>query len=210
MAERPMEPSDPELMSQLAIGDRTALAELVKRHQDRVFEIAYRFTRNRTLAEDVTQEAFLRLWRSAGRYQPQSQFTTWLYRVVVNLCLDAFKKSRRVSASFLGPDRTHAGDPSTELEHDEMCRTVREAVADLPDRQRMALVLHRFSGLPLADVSRVTGLTDSAVESLLVRAYSTLRKKLESLEKSRDSAAGNRPEARLRIGGSSDVVSKER
>lgn len=174
---------DAQLMALLAGGDRSALGELVKRHQRRVLEIAYRTTGDRALAEDVAQEAFLRVWRSAERYQPTAQFGTWLYRIVVNLCLDAFKKRKPFASNPPDASEAESAHPSVLLERGDRATAVRTAVAALPERQRVAVVLHRFSGLPQRAIAEATGWTESAVESLLVRAYATLRRSLKNLEK---------------------------
>jgi RNA polymerase sigma-70 factor (ECF subfamily) len=172
---------DAQLMTRLAGGDKEALVELVQRHQQRVLALAYRLTGDRALAEDLAQEAFLRVWRSAARYRPQARFTTWLYRIVVNLCLDASKKRRPVSGEL--PNKADARIPPPPAAADFRVRAtaVQQAVARLPGRQRVALVLHRFSGLSVQAVAEATGWSESAVESLLVRAYSTLRKSLRNL-----------------------------
>ena len=174
---------DAQLMALLAEGDRTALGELVKRHQHRVLEIAHRTTGDQVLAEDIGQEAFLRVWRSAARYHPTAQFTTWLYRIVVNLCLDAFKKRKPLAGDPPDAAGNESEQPSRFLEHGDCAEAVRAAVASLPERQRVAVVLHRFSGLPQRAIAEATGWTESAVESLLVRAYAALRKSLKNLEK---------------------------
>jgi RNA polymerase sigma-70 factor (ECF subfamily) len=174
---------DAQLLGLLAKGDRAALTALVRRHQTRVLDIAYRTTGDRALSEDIGQETFLRVWRSAARFQPTGQFSTWLYRIVVNLCLDAFKKRKAVIGNL--PDRAgpESQEPPTSLEHGDRAAAVRAAVAGLPDRQRVAVVLHRFSGLRQRAIAEATGWTESAVESLLVRAYTGLRESLKDLEK---------------------------
>ena len=173
---------DARLMRRVAEGDRSALASLVRRHQRRVLELAYRTTGDRTLAEDVAQDAFLRIWRSADRYQPTAQFTTWLHRIVVNLCLDAFKKRKPITGDPPDAVDLRSDDPAAVLERDDRAMAVRRAVVSLPERQRVAVVLHRFSGLPIRSVAETTGWSESAVESLLVRAYAALRKSLISLK----------------------------
>ena len=175
---------DVQLMALLAKGDRGAFTALVKRHQNRVLEIAYRTTGDQALTEDIGQETFLRVWRSAGRYQPTAQFSTWLYRIVVNLCLDAFKKRKALVGNQPDTPGPESGEPSTPLEQGDRAVAVRAAVAALPERQRVAVVLHRFSGRPQRAIAEATGWSESAVESLLVRAYAALRKSLKDLEKS--------------------------
>jgi RNA polymerase sigma-70 factor (ECF subfamily) len=170
-------------MALLAGGDRTALGTLVQRHQRRVLELAYRTTGDHSLAEDIGQEAFLRVWRSAKRYEPTAQFTTWLYRIVVNLCLDAFKRRKAVTGKVPDAAADGVAGQATVIEERERAIAVQQAAAALPDRQRIVVVLHRFSGLTVRTTAETTGWSESAVESLLVRAYSALRQSLKELEK---------------------------
>jgi RNA polymerase sigma-70 factor (ECF subfamily) len=176
--------SDHELMAMLARGSRSALAALVERHQQRVLELAYRTLGSWEWAEDIGQETFLRVWRSADQYQPQARLTTWLYRIVVNLCLDARNKRRPVAVDPPDAPDPAAVGPSVALETAERTAAIQAAVTQLPDRQRVALILHRFSDLTIRDVAEATGWTESAVESLLVRAYANLRRKLEKVAES--------------------------
>lgn len=167
-------------MARLATGDREALGVLVERHQQRVLALARRFLGNDTLAEDVAQDAFLRVWRSAATYTPTAQFATWLYRIVANLCWDLRRRARlRLQEDFAG-----RGPPVTDaspLEHSETIARVQAAVLELPDRQRLALLLHRYEGLSQREIAAITGWSVSAVESCLVRAYEKLRQTLRDL-----------------------------
>src|SRR5512138_2650513 len=106
------QPSDAQLMSRLATGDMSALGALVERHQDRVRSLAYRMVLRWDAAEDIAQETFLRVYRSAPTYQPTASFSTWLYRIVVNLCLDAAKKPRMAALPASEPP---AGAPADAL-----------------------------------------------------------------------------------------------
>ena len=174
---------DSTLMARLDSGEISALGELVQRHQSRVLEIAFRTLGKWDLAEDVAQETFLRVFRSASKYKPKAKFTTWLYRIVVNLCLDEKRKRARSGISL----DDAAVDPETVMngncvEKNEMAKLVKTAVDGLPERQRIALVLHRYEGLSHDQIAEATGWTGSAVESLLVRAYANLRKKLIELK----------------------------
>jgi RNA polymerase sigma-70 factor, ECF subfamily len=172
----PAEASDADLMRFLAVGDMGALGSLVKRHQDAVRAIAYRMCGRWDVADDLAQEAFLRVHRSAGSYRPTAAFRTWLYRIVVNLCLDRARTPRLALANDGLPDSGAAADES--LIRDEKVRAVQRAVAALPERQRMALVLHRFEGMTQGQIAQTKGWTESAVESLLTRAYQQLRQEL--------------------------------
>lgn len=174
---------DAELMRALARGDTAALAELVRRYQSDALSLARRTLAQTDGAEDVVQEAYLRVYRSAGRYRPTAKFTTWLYRIVVNLCYD---RLRRLKRRTLPLDEQLASPPGSEapevLHAADVARRVRDAIADLPARQRTALTLHRYQGLSHAEISRATGWSVSAIESLLVRAYQTLRRQLKGLK----------------------------
>ncbi len=175
-------PNDSELMTRLAGGDMSALGELAYRHQGRVLELAYRTLGSWDRAEDVAQETFLRVHRAAKRYKPTAKFTTWLYRIVVNLCLDEQRKRTRAGASLepeLYEQRPASNHNATEKE--EMAAMVRAAVQELSERQRLAVILHRYDDLNHAEISEATGWTQSAVESLLVRAYANLRSRLEKM-----------------------------
>lgn len=167
-------------MAQLAAGDREALGTLVARHQQRVLSLARRFLGNDALAEDVAQDAFLRIWRSAATYTPTAQFATWLYRIVANLCWDLRRRARlRVQEDIAGRDPPVADAPAAERA--ETVARVQAAVAELPDRQRLALLLHRYEGLSQREIADITGWSVSAVESCLVRAYEKLRQTLRDL-----------------------------
>ena len=163
-------------MSRVAQGDRAALGELVGRHRDDVLRLAYRVLGRWDLAEDVAQDAFVRVQRAARRYRPTAAFTTWLHRIVVNLCLDTMR--RRRPAPVAAPADTGECDP---IESAELGEVVRRAVGALPERQRVALVLRRYHGLTNQQVAEVTGWSESAVESLMVRAFSALREELSEM-----------------------------
>jgi len=176
-------PTDGELMARLARGDMSALGELAHRHQGRVLVLAFRTLGSWDIAEDVAQETFLRVYRAAKRYKPTAKFTTWLYRIVVNLCLDEQRKRAKAGAS-LEPElyeKLPVSDRNI-TEKEEMATLVKAAVQALPERQRMAVILHRYDGLNHAEISEATGWTQSAVESLLVRAYANLRGKLAKMK----------------------------
>lgn len=177
------EPSDAELMVHLAQGQVSALGQLARRHQRRVLELAFRTLGDWDLAEDIAQETFLRIYRAARRYRPQAQFTTWLYRIVVNLCLDEQRKRAKAAARLeSAPPAEWPTSETSPTEKKELAELVKAAVQELPERQRLAVILHRYDGLSHAQISEVTGWSQSAVESLLVRAYANLRGKLVKLK----------------------------
>jgi len=174
---------DAELMRALARGETAALAELVRRYQGDALALARRTLAQTDGAEDVVQEAYLRVYHSAGRYRPTAKFSTWLYRIVVNLCYDRLRSLKRRGVAL---DEQLAAPPAAEapeiLHAADVARRVREAISALPPRQRTALTLHRYQGLSHAEVSQATGWSVSAIESLLVRAYQTLRRQLVGLK----------------------------
>lgn len=191
----PDELGDAALMARLAEGDRGALAVLVRRHQQKTLALAYRFLGGWDAAEDVAQDAFVRVFEAAPRYRPSAEFTTWLYRIVANLCWDRRRKSARapLRLSEVDPAALAAGShhpakgggppdsPDAILAQAERTARIRAAVGGLPDRQRLVLVLHRYEGLSHRQISEITGWSAGAVESCLVRAYQRLRRDLADL-----------------------------
>lgn len=178
--------TDEQLVEAIAAGDSSALGCLARRHQQRMLALAYRVLGRWDLAEDVVQEAFLRVWRAAAQYRPQARLTTWLHRIVINLCLDARRRAARSPAPLVDPAAggTSPSHVST-MESRELGDRVRRAVEALPERQKMAVILHRYDGLSHREVAEATGWSESAVESLLVRAYASLRVSLADLEEDR-------------------------
>jgi RNA polymerase sigma-70 factor (ECF subfamily) len=170
--------SDEALMSALAAGDMAALGCLVRRHQDRVVRLARRITGDAELADDIAQESFLRVHRAAKRYRPSARFTTWLHRIVVNLCWDLRRRWRPAATEPGDRPDDRRREPSEGLVRSELRTAVRRAVDALPPRQRVAVVLHRFEGCSMRDTAAITGWSESAVESCLVRAYRQLRARL--------------------------------
>jgi len=184
--------SDEELMGRIARSDEQSFEILVQRHQRRILNLIYRSIGDRMHAEDVAQEVFLRVWRAAEDYKPKAKFTTWVYRIAVNLCLDAMK-SPHYRQSFVHPEggsenpAEHEvpfgeddGAPSPEellIDAEESGR-IFAALQSLPANQRLAVVLKKFDGLSYDEISRILGCSVSAVESLLVRAKKTLRERL--------------------------------
>jgi len=174
--------TDEQLMCATAKGQMAEFGELVTRHQEKAFALALRTLGRRDIAEDISQEAFLRVYHSAKRYHQKSKFTTWLYRIVVNLCLDHKRKMKYTYTSLSERAellKSSAQDgPRSLLQAKETKKIVLEALEKLNKRERIVVVLHRFHGLSHDEVASTTGWSQSAVESLLVRAYQKLRKEL--------------------------------
>jgi RNA polymerase sigma-70 factor (ECF subfamily) len=180
-----------ELMARVAEGDDYAFQILVNRHQASVLNMIYRFMGDRSKSEDLAQETFLQVWRAAKSYQRKSKFTTWLYRICVNLCLNEIKSARRKKwLQFFqnAPDSKHpeneslldeSPNPEDRLLARERNQQITNALQALPENQRIALILKRYDDLSYEEISRILHCSVSAVDSLLVRAKRTLQKKLE-------------------------------
>ncbi len=176
-------PSDPQLVERVARGDHAALGQLIERHQQRVFSLSYRVLGRWDQAEEAAQEVFIKVYRSAGKYRPEALFTTWLYRIVVNHCLDMKRKAARMPVAVSQEQLDRMGElPEDRLEARERSERVRQAVNELPEAQQTALLLHRFEGQPIRQIAEVMERSESAVESLLVRAYVKLRETLSDLK----------------------------
>ncbi len=180
--------TDEQLMLILGQGQTQALAELIKRYQSRAMGLVYRNLRNWDLAEDLAQEAFLRVFRAAKRYRPEARFSTWFYRIVANLCTDEVRKSMRRgtenadSLDYVAGHSDH--DPVVAHHRKEKQEAVQRAIDQLNERERMAVILHRFEGLSHKEIAEILDSTAAAVESLLVRAYRKLRQLLSDLKES--------------------------
>ncbi len=176
-----MEDSDEALMARIARGDERAFRELAGRHLPSVLGLARRILGNATDAEDVAQEAMLRVWTYAPRWQPLALFRTWLTRVVVNLCIDRKRRAPWVGLEAAGEIVDPAPHASTRAEMDERERMVAAAIAELPARQRAAIVLTYGDGMSNAQVAEILDTSVSAVETLLIRGKQNLRRALHSL-----------------------------
>ena len=171
--------TDHQLMSGLAQGQLRALDCLIGRYQQKVFALAYRILRDWHSAEDVTQETFIRLHNAAPRYKPDAKLITFLYPIVLNLCRDMQRKAGRTMQSELPLESLPDSDsPESIAIKNETVTAVAQAVASLPLRQKTALLLHRFDGLSYSEVAQIMNISRSAAESLLVRAYASLRQSL--------------------------------
>jgi RNA polymerase sigma-70 factor, ECF subfamily len=176
-----MDDSDEALMALVAKGDQRAYRTLAGRHLPVMLGLARRILGNSADAEEVVQEAMLRVWTHAPRWQPLAAFRTWLTRVVVNLCLDRKRRASWVALEAAGEIVDPAPDAAEQSEVDERERLVAGAIEELPERQRTAIVLTYSEGLSNAQVAEVLDTTVSAVETLLMRGKQNLRRALGTL-----------------------------
>ncbi len=177
--QREMEgPGDEALMAAARRGEVEAFGAVVRRYQDRVFTVALRLTRHRETAEDMAQQAFLRAWQGRQSYDPRWRVSTWLYRIVTNLCIDEGRRRARAAAvsPMFGPNRS--ADAHDLLEAREMRERLNGSLKKLPNAQRTVLVLRYMDDLSPAEIGKICGLPVNTVKSHLVRGRAALRKTL--------------------------------
>jgi RNA polymerase sigma-70 factor (ECF subfamily) len=184
---------DLELMLRVRQGDAESFEVLLDRHRKPLVGFFVRMVRDQALAEDLAQEAFLRVYQARRRFRPEAKFTTWLYRIATNLALNALRDRKGVRAMSAGDGDSSEGNapmdqlsdsrPTVEQELllSERERTIRQAVESLPDNQRAAVILHKYQDVDYRQIGNILGVSESAVKSLLFRAYENLRVRLEPL-----------------------------
>lgn len=199
MNEEPSSPADasgddPErdvrLMERVRSGDMDAFRELVEAHQNRVIGTVTRMLNDPVEAEDLAQQVFIRVWKSAPRWEPTAKFTSWLYTILRNLVFNECRRRARHPAQSIdaatGDDEQprqfadeHVKAPDTIVLDAEMQDAVERAIQELPEAQRMAVIMRRYQDVSYEEIAEVLGLTVPAVKSLLFRARSDLREKLK-------------------------------
>ncbi len=182
-----------DLMGRVRLGNKHAFEVLIHRHQQSVLNFIFRFMGNRTDAEDLTQEVFLRIWKAAGTYKSEAKFTTWLYRIATNLCINKqrairirrlFAKShsqeqRRGSKdSFIIGEGAELLTPEDHLIDSEQSVQLLNALNELPTSQRLTIILKIYDEMSYQEISQIMDRSISAVDSLLIRAKKNLRKKM--------------------------------
>ena len=179
---------DTELMLRVRDGDDTSFAILLEKHRNSVINFLYRMVQNRAIAEELAQEVFLRVYRSRESYEPTAKFTTWLFRITTHLALNHVRDRRHDklhdsidhqvedSAPRQLPDR----GPNVEdrMLKDARLAEIRAAIDLLPEKQRSAVLMHKYQEMEYSQIAEVLGCSESAVKSLLFRAYETLRARL--------------------------------
>ena len=177
------ERDDNELLSLIQNGSSQAFSTLVERHTQRFYRLAYRYLQSREAAEDVVQDAFIKLWENPALWQPEknSKFTTWFYRIVVNLCLDSRKRKTPApldDGMQLIDEREPMDETMIRAQEQKM---LEKEIAALPERQRTALNLCFDEGLTNQDAAEIMGLNLKALQSLIMRAKTTLKARLRSI-----------------------------
>jgi RNA polymerase sigma-70 factor, ECF subfamily len=179
---------DAELMLRVKEGDGASFGLLLEKHRLPVVHFLYRMVQNQAVAEELAQEVFLRVYRSRSSYEPTARFTTWLFRIATHLALNSLRdgKNERLQERL---DRDSAEMPARQVPDSKpsveqtmvyqvRLEEVRQAVAALPEKQRAAVLMHKYEEMEYSQIARVLRCSESAVKSLLFRAYETLRARL--------------------------------
>src|SRR5881392_936400 len=179
---------DVRLMELVSGGDTSAFEKLIERHQSLVAGTVARMLGSNSDVEDIAQQVFIRVWKSARRYVPRAKFTTWLLKITRNLVFNELRRSKRrghvpLQSEPGGEDHPPLKDetnpaPDASLLESELQRTIEEAIMQLPESQRMALVLRRYEQLSYEQIAEVLDLSVPAVKSVLFRARTELRSRL--------------------------------
>jgi len=183
---------DAEVMLRVKAGDEDAFGFLVQKYRRAMVHFMFRTTRTQAAAEDLAQEVFLRVYRSRQSYEASAKFTTWLYRIATNLAINYARdtknerpentvsvdaKNEETGQSFDVPDGSLTVEQN--LVRRERLMAIRSKVLGLPDKQRIAVLMHKYQGLDYKQIAEVLKLSESATKSLLFRAYETLREQLK-------------------------------
>jgi RNA polymerase sigma-70 factor, ECF subfamily len=184
--------TDAEVMLRVKAGDQSAFDYLVQKYRRPLVSFMYRMARNTAVAEDLAQEVFLRVYRSRETYEASAKFTTWLYRIATNLAVNHARDTRHerpeVQVSLDEPDEESGttldvADSRITAEQALLRRerllAIRAKVEALPERQKMAVIMHKYQQMDYKQISEVLKLSESATKSLLFRAYETLREQLK-------------------------------
>jgi RNA polymerase sigma-70 factor, ECF subfamily len=180
---------DAQLMLRVKSGDGESFRVLLEKHRNPVIHFVFRMVQDRAVAEELAQEVFLRVYKSRATYEPTARFTTWLFRIATHLALNWLRDGRRERGvqrldddrDGLLPVREYPDQrPSVEqrMLNDARLQQVRDVIALLPEKQRAAVLMHKYEEMGYTQIAQVLGCSESAVKSLLFRAYETLRARL--------------------------------
>src|SRR5690348_9623477 len=179
---------DAELMLRVKEGDGASFAVLLDKHRSSVIHFLYRMVQNHAIAEELAQEVFLRVYRSRSTYEPTAKFTTWLFRIATHLALNWLRDGKNERSQEHLDETTddmpvrQVSDrgPSVEqsMVYQVKIQEIRRAIATLPEKQRAAVLMHKYEEMEYSQIAKVLSCSESAVKSLLFRAYETLRMRL--------------------------------
>lgn len=182
---------DAELMLKVRDGDAASFALLLERHRLPVIHFLYRMVQNQAVAEELAQEVFLRVYRSRASYEPTAKFTTWLFRIATHLALNHLRDRRHEKGAESLNETPRDGVarqladrvPNVEqsLLRDARMSEIRKAIETLPPKQRAAVLMHKYQELEYSQIASVLNCSESAVKSVLFRAYETLRARLSHM-----------------------------
>ena len=183
---------DAAIMLQLRSGNMAGFDFLIQKYRKPIIHFMYRMVHNQAVAEELAQEVFLRVYRSRETYRAEARFSTWLYRIATNLGVNYARDNRHermASTVYLDETDSETGttpdvaditpDVEAKMLRQERLNAIREHVMSLPERQRMAVLMHKYEGMDYKQIGDVLKLSESATKSLLFRAYQTLREKLK-------------------------------
>jgi len=185
--------SDVQLMLDVKAGDEASFEILLQKYRSPLVNFLFRMVRDRATAEDLAQEVFLRVYKARAQYSPSAKFTTWLFRIATNLALNSVRdnRHRQMDVSIDAPVEEDQAPPlqlpSREMRIDEhmverdRAEFIRQKISALPEKQRVAVLLHKYEEMDYADIAKVLECSESALKSLLFRAYETLRVQLAPL-----------------------------
>lgn len=184
--------SDVQLMLDVKAGDEESFEQLLRKYRTPLVHFLSRMVREHGAAEDLAQEVFLRVYRARKEYSPSAKFTTWLFRIATNLALNAIRDGRHRQMQISIDSPRDEDEPVIEiaarearaderLMEEERNRMIRAAILALPEKQRAAVILHKYQEMEYAEIGKILGCSESALKSLLFRAYETLRVQLATL-----------------------------
>ncbi len=185
--------SDVQLMLDVKAGDEASFELLLQKYRSPLVNFLFRMVRDRATAEDLAQEVFLRVYKARAQYSPSAKFTTWLFRIATNLALNSVRdnRHRQLDVSIDAPVEEDEAPPLQLPSRDqridehmmERDRTefIRQKISALPEKQRVAVLLHKYEEMDYADIAKILDCSESALKSLLFRAYETLRVQLAPL-----------------------------
>jgi len=184
--------SDVQLMLDVKAGDEESFELLLQKYRTPLVNFLCRMVREQSAAEDLAQEVFLRVYRARKEYSPSAKFTTWLFRIATNLALNAIRDGRHRQMQISIDTPRDEDEPVIEIAarearaderliEEERNRMIRGAILALPEKQRAAVILHKYQEMEYAEIGKILGCSESALKSLLFRAYETLRVQLALL-----------------------------